>query len=109
VGDQIMVALQLADGATFDPDELAAFLRDQPDLGTVWTPRYVRVSEQMPATETNKVLKRVMAREAWETSDPVWVRDGDGYRPLGDEDRAQLRGELAAHGRAHLVEAVRAP
>jgi fatty-acyl-CoA synthase len=109
VGDQIMVALQLADGASLDPDGLATFLRDQPDLGTVWTPRYVRVSEQMPATETNKVLKRVMAREAWETSDPVWVRDGDRYRPLVDEDRAQLRAELAAHGRAHLVEARRAP
>jgi fatty-acyl-CoA synthase len=109
VGDQIMVALQLADGAEFDPDQLAAFLRDQPDLGTVWTPRYVRVSEQMPATETNKVLKRVMAREAWETSDPVWIRDGDRYRPLDDEDRARLREELTAHGRAHLVEAVRAP
>jgi fatty-acyl-CoA synthase len=105
VGDQIMVALQFEEGASFDADAFAAFLRDQPDLGTVWTPRYVRVSEALPVTETNKVLKRIMAREVWEVDDPLWIRDGDGYRPMTDADRARLRAELADHGRAHLLPA----
>ena len=105
VGDQIMVTLQLDDGAAFDADAFAAFLGAQPDLGTVWTPRYVRVCRQMPVTETNKVLKRIMAREGWITADPVWIRDGDAYRPLTDDDRARLRAELAAHGRHHLLSA----
>jgi fatty-acyl-CoA synthase len=107
VGDQIMVALELADGATFDPDGLAEFLRAQPDLGTVWMPRYVRVSEHLPVTQTNKVLKRVMAREAWETSDPVWVHDEGRYRALTGADRAELRAELERHGRANLIDVAR--
>jgi fatty-acyl-CoA synthase len=103
VGDQIMAALQLEEGATFDADAFAEFLRAQPDLGTVWTPRYLRVSDALPATETNKVLKRLMAREAWETDDPVWIRDGDAYRTMTGADRAELRAALAEHGRAHLL------
>ena len=105
VGDQIMVALQFEEGATFDANAFAAFLRDQPDLGTVWTPRYVRVSDALPVTETNKVLKRVMARECWEVDEAVWVRDGDGYRPMTPADRDTLRSGLAEHGRAHLLPA----
>ncbi len=105
VGDQIMVALQFEDGATFDADAFAVFLREQPDLGTVWTPRYVRVSGALPVTETNKVLKRIMAREAWEVDDPLWIRDGDGYRLMTDSDRAELRAALAEHGREHLLPA----
>jgi fatty-acyl-CoA synthase len=54
-------------------------------------------------TETNKVLKRIMARECWQVSDPIWIRDGDGYRPMTDTDREQLRSELAEHGREHLI------
>jgi hypothetical protein len=50
-------------------------------------------------------LKRVLARECWEVDDPVWIRDGDTYRPLTAADRESLRDELAAHGRAHLLPA----
>ena len=42
-GDQVMAALQLREGAAFDPDAFAAFLAAQPDLGTKWAPRYVRI------------------------------------------------------------------
>lgn len=37
-GDQVMAALALRDGVRFDPEAFAAFLRDQPDLGTKMTP-----------------------------------------------------------------------
>jgi len=39
-----------------------AVLADQPDLGTKWSPRYVRVTDALPVTETQKVLKRLLRR-----------------------------------------------
>jgi fatty-acyl-CoA synthase len=90
VGDQVMAAVSMHEGQAFDPAEFATFLAAQEDLGTKWAPRYLRVVAAMPATETNKVLKRVLAREAWDCADPVWLREGKGlaYRPLTDEERA---------------------
>ena len=42
-GDQVMATLELRPGAAFDPGGFAAFLESQPDLGTKWPPRFVRV------------------------------------------------------------------
>src|SRR5262249_25315949 len=58
VGDDVMVALQLAPGVPFDPAAFDAFLARQPDLGTKWSPRYVRVSDALPVTATVKLVKR---------------------------------------------------
>lgn len=104
-GDQVMAALLLREGARFDPDAFGEFLRDQPDLGTTWAPRFVRVCTTWPETETNKVLKRVLARERWECADPVWWREGREpcYAPFGDADAAALRERFAEHGREHLL------
>src|SRR5436309_1868343 len=49
-GDQVMAALILRDGASFDPARFAQWLDSQADVGPKWRPRYVRVSEQLPAT-----------------------------------------------------------
>jgi acyl-CoA synthetase (AMP-forming)/AMP-acid ligase II len=87
-GDQVMAALRLKPGATFDPDEFAAFLEAQADLGTKWAPRYVRVVDELPLTPTNKVLKRQLRTEALETDDPIWERPG---RELRFEQRAASR------------------
>ncbi len=46
-GDQLMVALQLVEGATFDPDGFSAFLERQSDLGTKWRPKFIRVAEAL--------------------------------------------------------------
>jgi fatty-acyl-CoA synthase len=69
-----MAALQLRPGTTFDADDFAKFLAAQPDLGTKWAPRYLRVVEALPSTPTNKVLKRQLRAEALETTDPIWER-----------------------------------
>lgn len=76
VGDRVMAALQLAPGASFDPDEFAAFLGAQRDLGPKWVPSYVRVVDTFPMTETNKVLKRELVRQQFDTTDPIWWRPG---------------------------------
>ena len=62
-GDQVMVALVLRDGATFDAASFAAWLDAQADLSPKWQPRFVRVCETLPSTPTNKILTRTLAHE----------------------------------------------
>jgi len=80
VGDQVMAAIQLHDDTSFDPDAFASFLAAQPDLGPKWVPRYVRIVEQFPMTQTNKILKRELVAQSWNTSDRVWIRPGRDLR-----------------------------
>jgi fatty-acyl-CoA synthase len=105
VGDQVMAAVQLRPDVAFDPEEFADFLASQPDLGTKWSPRYVRVCE-LPVTETSKVLKRLLRQERWEC-DGVWWRPEPGapYRHMDADDRDELRRRFEARGRTAALEA----
>lgn len=84
VGDQCMAALVLRPGAEFDPDGFAEFLAAQADLGTKAAPRLVRITAELPATQTNKVLKRRLQQDGTDVDDPVWHRPGKAlvYVPL---------------------------
>jgi len=105
VGDDVMAALLLREGRDFDAEDFAAFLGAQPDLGTKWVPRYVRLATSFPTTPTNKIVKRRLRAELWECADPVWRRLPDGsYRALGEADRDELRREFAARGRADVLD-----
>ena len=88
VGDQVMATLLLRPGSQFDPAGFADFLAGQPDMGTKWPPRYVRITDELPVTATTKVIKRVLRNEGWRSSDPVWWRpEKDGsYRLLTPAD-----------------------
>jgi fatty-acyl-CoA synthase len=91
VGDQVMAALELRPDTAFDPERFAAFLAGQADLGTKWTPRFVRVADHLPTTATAKVLVRALRAERWSGGDPIWVRRPDGtFAPLTDADRRDL-------------------
>jgi fatty-acyl-CoA synthase len=107
VGDRVMAALQLRPGSAFDPEAFASFLAAQPDLGTKWTPRFVRIAATLPVTETSKVLKRVLRRDRWETDDEVWWQPekGGAYRRLTAADVDALRAEFVARGRQPVLEA----
>lgn len=72
VGDQVMAALVMAPGTTFDVESFRVFLAEQSDLGTKQWPSYVRISPALPRTETFKVLKRQLAAEATDCTDAVW-------------------------------------
>jgi fatty-acyl-CoA synthase len=74
VGDQLMAALVLNDGAGLGPEEFADFLAAQPDLSTKAWPRYVRIADSLPSTATNKVLKRALVAQGVDTTDPTWER-----------------------------------
>jgi fatty-acyl-CoA synthase len=98
--DQVMAALELQPGATFDPDAFAEFLAQQPDLGSKWAPRYVRVTT-LPVGATGKVDKRPLRRERWYTDDPVYWRPerAGSYRALTPDDVARIEAAFAEHGR----------
>jgi fatty-acyl-CoA synthase len=103
-GDQVMAALELDPGARFDPEEFDGFLAEQPDLGSKWSPRFVRVVESMPLTPTNKLDKKPLRGQAWECADPVWWRPSPAapLRRITGADQMALRAEFAANGRTGL-------
>ncbi len=104
-GDQVMAALELKDGAAFDAGAFADFLQAQPDLGTKWTPTYVRVVDALPVTGTGKVERKALRIDRWQTPDPVWWRPGrsGAYGRLTDGDVEHIRGQFERAGRRHLL------
>lgn len=104
-GDQVMAALELEPGTAFDPAALASFLAAQPDLGTKWAPRFVRVVDAIPLTATGKVDRTPLRAERWDTTDPVWWRPSarDAYRPLTADDVAALHQAFIDAGREGML------
>lgn len=102
--DQVMAAVEMAPGASFDPVAFADFMTSQPDLGPKWIPTYVRVTE-LPLTATDKLDKKPLRAQAWHAHDPLWMRRARTmeFRPMTEADRQALDAELAANGRAHLL------
>lgn len=75
VGDAVMAAIVLNDDASLTPDELTEFLAAQPDLSPKAWPTYVRIAEDLPATATNKILKRTLKADGLQVGgDVLWTR-----------------------------------
>lgn len=89
VGDQVMAAVVLHAGRTFDPDSFEAFLDSQPDLSPKARPRYVRIAADLPSTATHKVLKRQLIAQgtAIGAGETLWERSERGtcYRIVARE------------------------
>ncbi|WP_345346612.1 AMP-binding protein [Rhodococcus olei] len=105
-GDQVMAAIEVADLTDFDPDEFAAFLGAQDDLGTKSAPRFVRVSTDLPVTGSNKVLKRELQAQLWRCDEPVYRWEGRGepvYAPMSDDEKRDLEAQFAASGRQRFL------
>jgi len=91
VGDRVMVALELRGSVEFDAAAFDAFLREQSDLGTKWTPSFVRVTPELPKLASMKIDKQRLRREAWRVASVFWrPAKGAALHPLGDDDRARL-------------------
>ncbi len=108
VGDQVMACLQLRPGVTLNAAAFDRFLAEQPDLGTKWSPRYVRITDVLPVTETQKVLKRALRRARWEVTDPLYWRPhtGEALRTMTDVDRRELHARFEARHRLDQLERV---
>jgi fatty-acyl-CoA synthase len=105
IGDQVMACVQLRPGSVADVRALDAHLRKQPELGTKWLPRFLRITASMPTTATSKVLKRQLRAERWECQDPVWWRPEPAadLQPLTAADLAAIREEFGRHGRTRAL------
>nr|BFE83167.1 hypothetical protein GCM10020093_057680 [Planobispora longispora] len=103
-GDQVMAALVME--GPFDPGAFADFLAGRPEIGAKAVPRYVRTAAELPQTPSNKIIKRLLAAEAWRTGDPVWWRPPrePGWRRLTPQDVTEIEQEFGRHGREHLLE-----
>ena len=79
VGDQVMAALVLRDEIPLEPTDFEKFLAAQPDLSPKAWPRYVRINDDLPATATNKILKRELVAAGVTARDGVlWTREARG-------------------------------
>ncbi|ANW66082.1 acyl-CoA synthetase [Mycobacterium sp. djl-10] len=81
IGDQVMAAVVLREDTTLTPTEFGDFLAEQADLSPKAWPRRVWVTDELPATATNKVLKRQLV--AWGSTPPggtLWVREARSHR-----------------------------
>jgi fatty-acyl-CoA synthase len=79
VGDQVMAALVIRSGMRLQPTDLEEFLAAQPDLSPKAWPRYVRINDDLPATATNKILKRELVAAGVSAQDGVlWTRPARG-------------------------------
>lgn len=88
VGDQVMAAIVLVDGAELTPQEFGAFLAGQSDLSPKAWPRYVWITDSLPSTATNKILKRELrARGTAVDGGVLWAR-APRKRTYGVLDRA---------------------
>jgi fatty-acyl-CoA synthase len=96
--DQVMAVLEMADPTGFDPAAFDEFLAAQADLGTKWTPRYVRVVERLPVGATNKIDKRPLRETGWRVDGPVYWRT-DRRQPLGQMSADDASGLEASFGR----------
>ncbi|MEH6821031.1 MAG: AMP-binding protein [Dietzia psychralcaliphila] len=90
VGDQLAAAVVVRHDSELDPTGLEEFLARQPDLSTKAWPRWVRVSDALPTTATNKILKRDLIKDGvggtGGGADTWWEREerGTSYSVLAD-------------------------
>jgi fatty-acyl-CoA synthase len=108
-GDQLMAAIELRTGATFDLTAFSRFLDEQPDLPPRWRPTFLRVAQDLQTTASNKILKRVLQREKFlvdQITDPVYWRPRGAaeFQLFTVEDLAALRERFKRAGYADRLE-----
>ena len=65
----------------------------------------MRIVTSFPVTATNKVDKKPLRADQWNTTDPIWFRRERSlvYEALTPVDLDRLREEFAANGRGDLL------
>ncbi len=105
-GDQVMAAIEVADPILFDVDKFVQYLGDQDDLGKKGMPRFLRISESLPVTGSNKVLKRELQADKWHTDELVYRWVGRGvpeYGLMSDDAKRALDDEFTQYGRQRYL------
>lgn len=73
--DDVMAALTLVPGATFDPESVLGHCEDH--LAYFMVPRYLRVVDTLAKTETHRVQKASLRAEG--VTEDTWDREAAGY------------------------------
>ena len=108
-GDEhVMAALVLREGGKFDPKKFYDFLDNQGDMSDKWIPDYVRVMENLPQTDTVKILRRVLKKDYFnpdKVSDTMYWRErGETtFKPFSKADYERLRQTFVEAGRDDLL------
>jgi fatty-acyl-CoA synthase len=109
----VMAALQLREGARFDPKQFLAFCEARVARGGMdpkWIPDFVRIVPRFEMTETEKILVRSLKklhfdRKRLPDAEIYWRLRGDpAFRPLSAPDYEALRREFAAAERLELLD-----
>ncbi len=109
--EAVMIAVQLNEGADFDPQAAFDRFTDQRETGGMdakWFPDYIRVVETFETTETQKVRVRPLKRRHFTPDDPTdrlyfRTRGDETFRELTDEGYAEIEREFEANGRGELL------
>ncbi|MEE9606406.1 MAG: AMP-binding protein [Myxococcota bacterium] len=109
----VMAALELREGARFDPREFFEFcerLVEQGSMDRKWVPDFVRIVESFDYTATQKVLVRNLKRAHFRR-DPLseapiyWRQRGDStFRAFSERDYRALRREFERAEKLELLE-----
>ncbi len=111
--EHVMVAIQLREGAIFDPKNLFDFLlnrQQQSGMDPKWMPDYLRIDEALPMTHTQKVIVRHLKRQHFHLEKHPELqlyrrtRGDESFHPLGPEDFATLRQSFVETGREELLD-----
>lgn len=104
-GDQVMAAIEMLADTPFDPEAFETFVAEQRDLGTKWSPRFVRIIDALPVGATNKLDKRPLRDERWDTADPLFWRAPrtEAYVAFTPDDAERLGAEFEHNDRANLL------
>ena len=108
-GDQVMAAVVLQPGATFDAAAFGRFIDDHRGLPPRWRPTFVRVATALPMTATNKIVKRALRGEGFlvdRLADPIYWRPRGAatFAPFTAADLEALRARFASAGYADRLE-----
>jgi acyl-CoA synthetase (AMP-forming)/AMP-acid ligase II len=84
VGDQVMAALLMRPGSSFDPQGFEAFLAGETDFGTKWAPKYVRAcgwpTTYPPPPPPRRWTWPAKATWPWQQTGSRWPRPGSPRR-----------------------------
>ncbi len=110
--ERVMIAIELREGAGFDPDEVYSSFLDLQKAGGMdpkWMPDYIRIIEKFPVTDTQKIVVRPYKMQHYNIeADPgmlVYYRErGDTtFHRLSEEKFLELKGKFRENGREELI------
>ena len=110
--ENVMVAIKLYPGISFDPRAAFDWFTDQEKQGGMdpkWMPDYIRIVEEFPVTRTHKLLIRPLKRDHFNLKNHpemtiYFRRRGDTtYHPFTPEVYLDTMRDFEKNGRLHLL------